>query len=120
MRVFLHHDFHISGSEVGDTALYDPELGAIIHYKRDRYFLIGGGTPPHYNLAQFATGKKRVSGAEGTWRDAEGDGQLSGNPIAQGSVDSTDRAGCRLCRAAALLCCTTGLPPASVMAICCS
>ena len=89
VRVFLHHDFHISGSEVGDTALYDPELGAIIHYKRDRYFLIGGGTPPHYTLAQFATGKKRVSGAEGTWRDAEGDGQLSGNPIAQGSVDST-------------------------------
>src|SRR6185436_4349442 len=27
-------------------------------------------------------------GAEGTWRDAE-DGVLSGNPIAQGSVDST-------------------------------
>jgi glucoamylase len=88
VRVFLHHDFHISGSEVGDTALYDPELGAIIHYKRDRYFLIGGGTPPHYLLAGFATGKKRVSGAEGTWRDAEGDGSLSGNPIAQGSVDS--------------------------------
>ncbi|MEX2281895.1 MAG: glycoside hydrolase family 15 protein [Gemmatimonadota bacterium] len=89
VRVFLHHDFHISGSEVGDTALYDPELGAIIHYKRDRYFLIGGGTPPRYELAAFATGKKRVSGAEGTWRDAEGDGHLSGNPIAQGSVDST-------------------------------
>src|SRR5207237_192056 len=27
-------------------------------------------------------------GAEGTWRDAE-DGELQGNPIAQGSVDST-------------------------------
>ncbi len=88
VRVFLHHDFHISGSEVGDTALYDPELGAIIHYKRDRYFMIGGGTPPNYALSAFATGKKRVSGAEGTWRDAEGDGQLSNNPIAQGSVDS--------------------------------
>jgi GH15 family glucan-1,4-alpha-glucosidase len=89
VRIFQHQDFYISGSEVGDTALYDPELGAVIHYKRDRYFLIGGGTAPNYDLSGFATGKKGVSHAEGTWRDAEGDGTLSGNPIAQGSVDST-------------------------------
>src|SRR5690606_1122911 len=89
VRVFLHHDFYISGSEVGDTALYDPELDSIIHYKRDRYFMIGGGAAPGYRISRFATGKKRVHGAEGTWRDAEGDGVLSGNPIAQGSVDST-------------------------------
>ena len=88
IRVFMHHDFHIAGSEVGDTALFDPELGAIIHYKRDRYFLIGGGSGPTYQLSSFATGKKGHS-AEGTWRDAEGDGELSRNPIAQGSVDST-------------------------------
>lgn len=36
LRIFLHHDFYISGSDVGDTALYDPELGAILHYKRNR------------------------------------------------------------------------------------
>lgn len=89
VRVFQHQNFHISGSEVGDTALYDPELGAVIHYKRDRYFLVGGGAAPSYDLSAFATGKKGVSHAEGTWRDAEGDGTLSGNPIAQGSVDST-------------------------------
>jgi len=88
-RIFLHHDFYLSGSEVGDTAFYDPELASIIHYKRDRYFMIGGGAPPAYRLSRYATGKKRVNGAEGTWRDAEGDGILSGNPIAQGSVDST-------------------------------
>jgi glucoamylase len=89
VRIFQHHDFYISGSEVGDTALYDPELGAVIHYKRDRYFLIGGGTAPSYDISGFATGKKGLHHAEGTWRDAEGDGELSGNPIAQGSVDST-------------------------------
>jgi GH15 family glucan-1,4-alpha-glucosidase len=88
VRIFLHHDFYISGSDVGDTALYDPELDAIIHYKRDRYFMIGGGRSPNYRLSRYATGKKRVNGAEGTWRDAEGDGWLSGNPIAQGAVDS--------------------------------
>jgi GH15 family glucan-1,4-alpha-glucosidase len=88
IRVFLHQDFHISGSELGDTALFDPQIASLIHYKRDRYFLIGGGTAPDYRFDNFATGKKRMSGAEGTWRDAEGDGTLSGNPIAQGSVDS--------------------------------
>jgi GH15 family glucan-1,4-alpha-glucosidase len=35
----------------------------------------------------FATGNKRHRGLEGTWRDAE-DGELGGNPIAQGAVDS--------------------------------
>ncbi|MBI4410681.1 MAG: glycoside hydrolase family 15 protein [Gemmatimonadetes bacterium] len=88
VRVFLHQDFYISGSEVGDTALYDPEFDAILHYKRDRYFLTGGGAPPDYRLTGYACGKKQMVGAEGTWRDAEGDGLLSGNPIAQGSVDS--------------------------------
>ena len=89
VRVVHHHDFHIAGSEVGDTALFDPDIAGIIHYKRDRYFLIGGGVSPLYHFSGFATGKKRFAGAEGTWRDAEDDGVLSGNPIAQGSVDST-------------------------------
>jgi GH15 family glucan-1,4-alpha-glucosidase len=88
IRLFLHHDFYLSGSDVGDTALYDPELDSVIHYKRDRYFMIGGGTAPDYRLSSYATGKKRIDGAEGTWRDAEGDGMLSRNPIAQGAVDS--------------------------------
>jgi len=38
-------------------------------------------------VSLFATGSKRHKGLEGTWRDAE-DGELSGNPIAQGAVDS--------------------------------
>jgi GH15 family glucan-1,4-alpha-glucosidase len=88
-RIFLHHDFHVGGSAMGDTVLYDPEIDSLIHYKVNRYFLIGGGVPPRYGLSEWATGKKRFGGAEGTWRDAEGDGTLSRNPISQGSVDST-------------------------------
>ena len=86
IRVFLTQDFSIDETEVGDTALYDQQLHTIYHYKKNRYFMIGGfsGTDRFY---QYATGTKRFNGAEGTWRDAE-DGVLSGNPIAQGSVDS--------------------------------
>ncbi|WP_366922814.1 glycoside hydrolase family 15 protein [Metallumcola ferriviriculae] len=87
VRVFYTHDFSIDGSEVGDTALYDPTLQAVYHYKRNRYFLVNGQVGQQ-GLYQFAIGTKRFGGAEGTWRDAE-DGVLEQNPIAQGSVDST-------------------------------
>ncbi len=86
VRVFFHHDFHISGSEVGDTAYYDPSSRGLYHYKGARWF--------HANVmdadlgwTSFAVGYKEWQGQEGTWRDAE-DGELSRNPVSQGSVDS--------------------------------
>ena len=98
VRLFFHHDFHILGNPVGDTAYYEPERRALFHYKADRWFMMNGARPappPEEGMApfelgidQWATGTKEFRGAEGTWRDAE-DGELSGNPIAQGSVDST-------------------------------
>lgn len=87
-RLFLHHDFHIYGVDVGDTAFYDPMTRAMIHYKGQRYFLIGGLQAEGPGLHGWATGTKEVNGAEGTWRDAE-DGVLEGHAISQGSVDST-------------------------------
>ena len=88
VRVFFHHDFHLAGNNVGDTAFYDPDLRALIHYKDDRYFLMNCVVGPVAGAGQYACGTKEVEGHEGTWRDAE-DGELSGSPIAQGSVDST-------------------------------
>ena len=88
IRLFFNHDFHIYENEIGDTAYYDPDTRAIIHYKSQRYFLINCCDPTKCGVDHFSTGIKELRGAEGTWRDAE-DGTLSGNPIAQGSVDST-------------------------------
>lgn len=88
VRLYFNHDFHISETEVGDTAFYDPRTQSVIHYKKDRWFLINMCDPHKCGVDQWATGNKEVPGFEGTWKDAE-DGQLSGNPIAQGSVDST-------------------------------
>lgn len=84
VRIFLHQDFRISESKIGDTAFYDPESLSLIHYKRDRYFLIN--TEPHFD--EFATGRKAFRDQEGTWLDAE-DGTLHGGAITEGSVDST-------------------------------
>lgn len=89
VRVFFYHDFSIDETDVGDTALFDPSLHTICHYKKNRYLMINGFLQPGgKRFSQYATGTKRFKGAEGTWRDAE-DGVLSNNPIAQGSVDST-------------------------------
>ena len=87
VKLFLHLDFSISGNDVGDTAALDPESGGVVHYKGSRYFLANGKVAGAGGLSQYAVGQKGIVGREGTFRDAE-DGILSGNPIAQGSVDS--------------------------------
>ena len=91
LRLFFHHDFRISESDVGDTAAYDPSTRSVVHYKGYRYFLANVSVPDGSGAAtvgvsSFAIGQKG-QGREGTWRDAE-DGVLGMNPIAQGSVDS--------------------------------
>jgi GH15 family glucan-1,4-alpha-glucosidase len=87
VRLFFSHAFHIYGNEVGNTAEYRPESKSLLHYKDRRYFLISTSTKQGYGVLHFATGNKVPGLFEGTWKDAE-DGVLSGNPIAQGSVDS--------------------------------
>ena len=87
VRLFFSQDFNISGNEVGDTAAFDPVSGGVVHYKGSRYFLVNGLAAGGKGLSQYAIGQKGIHGKEGTFRDAE-DGLLSGNPIAQGSVDS--------------------------------
>lgn len=92
IRLFFSHDFHIGGYEVGDSAYYEPERKALFHYKGKRWFLINTAKELqgkiNLGLDQWAVGTKEINGQEGTWRDAE-DGYLSGNAVAQGSVDST-------------------------------
>ncbi len=83
-RIFLHQDLRIYENNFGDTAYFDPDTKALIHYKKHRFFLIN--TEPHFDT--FATGRKAFRGSEGTWRDAE-DGNLQGGAITEGSVDST-------------------------------
>jgi GH15 family glucan-1,4-alpha-glucosidase len=86
-RLFFANDFHIYGDAVGDTVMHQSAQNRMIHYKRQRYFLADGVTSQNKGVYQFAAGRKESFGALGTWKDAE-DGTLSGNSIAQGSVDS--------------------------------
>jgi len=88
VRLFHHHDFHMFGSKVGDTAYYDPQLRSVIHYRTDRYLMSCFYLDGEQQTDEYACGTAGFGGAEGTWRDAE-DGKLGNNPVAQGAVDST-------------------------------
>ncbi|HEX6798274.1 MAG TPA: glycoside hydrolase family 15 protein [Ktedonobacterales bacterium] len=100
VRVFFHHDWHIGESEGGNTVYYRPDLKVLVAYKDRCTILVGGlmgddlaGAPAatrqaEEGITRWATGYKEIDGKQGTWKDAE-DGELGGNPIAQGSVDST-------------------------------
>lgn len=88
VRLFFHQDFHIEESGVGDTAYYEPYNQVLLHYRGRRYFLMDLAHEQQERIWQYATGIKEYGGMDGTWRDAE-DGQLGGNPICQGYVDST-------------------------------
>ncbi len=95
VRLFFHQDFHLYGTDVADTALYEPRLQGLLHYKGHRYFLAGVWREQQRGIDEWAVGVKEHGGKEGTWRDAE-DGRLGGNSIAQGSVDSTIAVGLSL------------------------
>ena len=91
VRLFFGHDLRIGGHALGDSSFYEPDMCALLHYKGKRWFLSNVGREKdsacEVGLDQWAVGVKGVGGKVGTWLDAE-DGILSGNSVAQGSVDS--------------------------------
>ncbi|MEM3671207.1 MAG: glycoside hydrolase family 15 protein [Thermoprotei archaeon] len=91
IRVYLHHDFYIYDNPDGDTALFDPSTGCMLHYKGRRYIAVTLRDHTGRIFDQYAVGKKFRNEAgitvNGTYQDAE-DGVLSSNPIQQGAVDS--------------------------------
>ncbi len=87
IRLFLHQVFEISRGGRGDTALYVPDGPYILDYKGRCSLIVyaqsNDGTP----FDQYCVGSYGVEGKEGSWKDAE-DGELSGNAVEHGGVDS--------------------------------
>lgn len=87
VRLFLHQVFQISRGGRGDTALFVPDENYILDYKGRCSLLIysqqADGTP----FGQYAVGIAGIEEKVGTWCDAE-DGELSGNAVEHGGVDS--------------------------------
>src|SRR5438094_584114 len=70
-RVFLHYDWCIEGSDIGNTVLYDPRHRGVIAYKANRYLLVGGQCDAEYGVSTWANGKKG-NGLAGTGVDNRG------------------------------------------------
>lgn len=90
VRLFMHQVFQISRAGRADTALYVPDDNYILDYKGRYCLLIAGKFTDDGDFDQFAVGNYGIEGKSGTFRDAE-DGELSGNPIEHGGVDSVLR-----------------------------
>ena len=87
IRVFFHQVFQISESTRGDSAVFMPDKHLILNYKGRRNFVIAGRKANGDGFDQFGIGNYGVDGKVGTYKDAE-DGELSGNTVEHGSVDS--------------------------------
>jgi GH15 family glucan-1,4-alpha-glucosidase len=61
LRLFSNQNYRILENKIGETAVIDKQ--ALIHYKRDRYFL--HGSEPEFD--QYAVGTAEWKGMEGTW-----------------------------------------------------
>lgn len=90
VRVFFHQVFQISRAGRGDTALYIPEGNYLLDYKGRCALLAYAQSADGTGMDQFCVGNYGIEGKEGTWRDAE-DGELAGNAVEHGGVDSTLR-----------------------------
>ena len=88
IKVFFNHQFEIYHSDNLDTAFYDPNTRAVIHYEGQRVFLMNASHGNSSGIDDYTVGIFQIEGKEGTYRDAE-DGVLAKNPIEHGSVDST-------------------------------
>ena len=86
IKLFFSQQFRIDESRRGDTALYDPRVGALVHYKGDVKILINAEHDGK-TFADYSVGLFGIEGKGGTFHDAE-DGVLERNPVEHGSVDS--------------------------------
>jgi len=87
IRLFMHQVFQISRAGRADTALYVPDDNYILDYKGRCCMLTAGKHTDDGDFDQFAVGNFRIEGKDGTYKDAE-DGELSGNAVEHGGVDS--------------------------------
>lgn len=90
IRLFMHQVFEISRRGRGDTALYVPEEHYVLDYKGRCSLVICGQDAHGKKFDQYSVGNYGIEGKEGTFRDAE-DGELSGNAVEHGGVDSVIR-----------------------------
>jgi GH15 family glucan-1,4-alpha-glucosidase len=90
VRLFMHQVFQISRAGRADTVLYVPDDNYILDYKGRYSLAISGKQQGGESFDQYAVGNYGIEDKAGTYIDAE-DGELSGNAVEHGGVDSVIR-----------------------------
>jgi len=90
VRLFMHQVFQISPMGRADTAMYVPDGHYVLDYKGRYCLLIAGKFENGDSFDQYAVGNYGIEGKAGTFLDAP-DGDLSGNAVEHGGVDSVIR-----------------------------
>lgn len=88
VKLFFNQDFHLYGNEIGDTAYYDPRTRSVVHYERNRYFLVNCCNSEESVADYFSCGVREGPGRQPSWKEAE-DGELGGSPVSWGHAEST-------------------------------
>lgn len=86
VKIFFYHVFKLYGKSKNNSAFYDPKTNSIIHYKKNRYILIGGSSEDRDEIYEYSMGNIEA-GSEGNYKDAE-DGKLEMSLIAHGKIYS--------------------------------
>ena len=86
VKIFFYHVFKLYGKSKNNSAFYDPKTSSIIHYKKNRYILIGGSSDDKDEIYEYSMGNIEA-GSEGNYKDAE-DGKLEMSLIAHGKIYS--------------------------------
>ncbi len=87
IKLYFNQSFFISESKHANTAYIYKDSDSVIHYKGRRTILVTGRYQGK-KFNEYSVGLSGIEGKEGTYKDAE-DGRLEGNPIENGTVDST-------------------------------
>src|SRR5690606_20036750 len=90
VRLFMHQVFQISHQGHADTAMYEADGHYLLDYKGRTSLLIYAESSDGTPFDQYAVDNCGIEGKEGTFKDAE-DGELSGNAVEHGGVDSVLR-----------------------------
>jgi GH15 family glucan-1,4-alpha-glucosidase len=87
IKIFLHQVFQISHQGRADTVLFVPDGNYLYDYKGRCALLISAVNQRKEPFKHYSTGNYGIEGKQGTYKDAE-DGELEGNLVEHGSVDS--------------------------------
>jgi GH15 family glucan-1,4-alpha-glucosidase len=88
VRLWFHHDLDILESDAFCSVAFDPTLGAMLHWKRDRWFLAGLAAPDGSGPTLYSCDARSSRDGRGVAGKIEDGDACDFNPVSIGPVDA--------------------------------